>query len=181
MLPELVVFSNQYGFLKVAGNFSQRHPLVAHLPVGPSGTLPGFLAVLHEGGPFWIEAFKGRNIRKNEVAENVENKDKNDKGSTISDELHWRIGFLRYIFFWSPLQLLPYRGQEKKCMTKITKTEEPSAMKHLHMFVIAGVLALPVLQNAEAASTEGSAVFTRNCSVCHTFNPPPKTAPRLGR
>jgi len=48
------------------------------------------------------------------------------------------------------------------------------------MFVIAGVLALPVLQNAEAASTEGSAVFTRNCSVCHTFNPPPKTAPPIG-
>lgn len=28
-----------------------------------------------------------------------------------------------------------------------------------------------------AAPVDGAAVFTRNCSVCHSINPPPKSAP----
>jgi len=48
------------------------------------------------------------------------------------------------------------------------------------------LIALTVLvfsaQAAEGATTaaEGKAIFERNCSVCHTINPPPKTAPPIG-
>jgi len=65
-------------------------------------------------------------------------------------------------------------------MTKITKTEEPSLMKYTLMLAMAGLLSTSLLQNTDAAEPDGREVFTRNCSVCHTINPPPKTAPPIG-
>ncbi|KAA6233177.1 cytochrome c [Chlorobium phaeovibrioides] len=53
-------------------------------------------------------------------------------------------------------------------------------MKHTLLLAMAGLLSASLLQNADAAEPDGRAVFTRNCSVCHTINPPPKTAPPIG-
>ncbi|MEE9903865.1 MAG: cytochrome c [Chlorobium sp.] len=51
-------------------------------------------------------------------------------------------------------------------------------MKRITIIIIAVLLA-PA--SAESASTipDGKAVFERNCSVCHSVNPPPKSAPPI--
>jgi mono/diheme cytochrome c family protein len=51
-------------------------------------------------------------------------------------------------------------------------------MKRIAVVLIAVLLGTA---SAESASTipDGKAVFERNCSVCHSVNPPPKSAPPI--
>jgi len=49
------------------------------------------------------------------------------------------------------------------------------AMKRLLMVMSVGLLFNSVAQ----AATDGKAIFDKNCSVCHSVMPPPKTAPPI--
>ncbi len=51
-------------------------------------------------------------------------------------------------------------------------------MKRLLLFIGAGLL----FNSAASAATnvlDGHAIFNKNCSVCHSVNPPPKAAPPI--
>ncbi|NTW63820.1 MAG: cytochrome c [Chlorobiaceae bacterium] len=49
-------------------------------------------------------------------------------------------------------------------------------MKRMLAGFVTGLLCLPFAQG-RAAIPDGKEVFQRNCSVCHSVNPPPKSAP----
>jgi len=44
---------------------------------------------------------------------------------------------------------------------------------------VSGILTALPTGRAEAAAPDGKAVFERNCSVCHSVLPPPKSAPPI--
>ena len=50
-------------------------------------------------------------------------------------------------------------------------------MKRLLIMLAAIMLAAPEME--AAPNTVGKAVFEKNCSVCHSVNPPPKSAPPI--
>ncbi|MEI6847139.1 MAG: c-type cytochrome [Chlorobiaceae bacterium] len=51
-------------------------------------------------------------------------------------------------------------------------------MKRLLLFAGMGLLFNPSA-NAENKALDGQAIFDKNCSVCHSINPPPKAAPPI--
>ena len=51
-------------------------------------------------------------------------------------------------------------------------------MKRLFIFIGVGLL-FNASANAVAKALDGQAIFTKNCSVCHSVNPPPKSAPPI--
>jgi cytochrome c len=51
-------------------------------------------------------------------------------------------------------------------------------MKYLLLFT-AVELMFNSTANAAPKSLDGQAIFTKNCSVCHSINPPPKLAPPI--
>lgn len=51
-------------------------------------------------------------------------------------------------------------------------------MKRLLIMLATIALATPEVEGATTAQN-GKAVFERNCSVCHSVNPPPKSAPPI--
>lgn len=52
-------------------------------------------------------------------------------------------------------------------------------MKQLLLLFAAGLLIVNKTVFAGTSVTDGKAVFDRNCSVCHSINPPPKSAPPI--
>lgn len=51
-------------------------------------------------------------------------------------------------------------------------------MKRLFLFFCVGLL-FNTESNATTNVLDGQAIFIRNCSVCHSVNPPPKSAPPI--
>jgi cytochrome c len=51
-------------------------------------------------------------------------------------------------------------------------------MKRLLLMMSIGLLTNSAA-NATTKTLDGQAVFDRNCTVCHTMNPPPKSAPPI--
>ncbi|ABL64238.1 c-type cytochrome [Chlorobium phaeobacteroides] len=51
-------------------------------------------------------------------------------------------------------------------------------MKRVFIGLVTGLLCFPVAQS-RAATPDGKEVFERNCSVCHSVNPPSKSAPPI--
>ncbi|MCF8383820.1 MAG: cytochrome c [Chlorobium sp.] len=49
--------------------------------------------------------------------------------------------------------------------------------KILYVFMLSGIVSGVHPSAATAVTPDGRAVFDRSCSVCHSINPPPKSAP----
>ncbi len=49
--------------------------------------------------------------------------------------------------------------------------------KILYVCVLSGIASAFSSAAASAVTLDGGAIFTRSCSVCHSVNPPPKSAP----
>ena len=52
-------------------------------------------------------------------------------------------------------------------------------MKRLLLMICTGVLCNAAAANATTTALDGKAIFTKNCSICHSINPPPKLAPPI--
>ena len=52
-------------------------------------------------------------------------------------------------------------------------------MKRLLLMISTGLLCNSAAANATTNTLDGKAIFTKNCSACHSITPPPKLAPPI--